>query len=209
MAKILPINIPNNVPIKYKTDNNREKTIGILGSSSSREKIMNYMQACSNITKGLVLSGKNIVHGCGNAGIMGAAYDSCKIYSNKDDLGRPEQSLAIIAVPMWGDEDLENCKPIATAKSEADRIEKFAQVANKFIIFPGGPGTIQEVSTLISKNYYGNPEDRKQIILVGKDFYKGIQEQYQELYDAKLIKCPPEELFTVVDTEKEVMDLIK
>ena len=166
------------------------------------------MDKCSQITKALVLGGKNIVHGCGNSGIMGAAYKSAKMYSQKDIDGRPAQNLAIIAKPLWGDEDLENCIPLTYSNSEAERIEKFVQVANTFVIFPGSSTTLQEATTLITKNYYGNPQDKKQIILVGRDFFKGLVEQYQKLYETKLIKCPPEELFRVVDNEDELNKLI-
>ena len=200
--------VPNKISAQYFMPQSKQNTVGILGSSKSTEEIMEYIDACANITKGLVLSGKNILHGCGNAGIMGAAYESGKKYSKTDLTGRPIQNLAIIAQPLWGDEDLENCVPLTTSTSEADRIEKFAQIADSFIIFPGSSTTIQEATTLITKNYYGKPEDKKQIILVGKDFYEGLQEQYQKLYDCGLIKCSPEELFTIVDTEDEVKEII-
>ena len=200
--------VPNKLSAQYFMPQSKENTVGILGSSKSTEEIMGYMDACANITKGLVLSGKNIVHGCGNSGIMGVAYDAGRKYSKTDLTGRPIQNLAIIAQPMWGDEDLGNCVPITTSNSEADRIEKFSQIADTFVIFPGSSTTLQEATTLITKNYYGKPEDKKQIILVGKDFYKGLQDQYQKLYDCKLIKCPPEELFIIVDTEDEVNEIV-
>ena len=122
--------IPSKISAQYFMPQSRENTVGILGSSKSTKEIMEYMDACANITKGIVLSGKNILHGCGNSGIMGAAYDSGKKYSTKDLTGRPIQNLAIIAAPMWGDEDLDNCVPISTSISEADRIEKFSQIAD-------------------------------------------------------------------------------
>ncbi len=201
--------IPLRISNKYLTPESRKNTVAILGSSKSRDEIMDYMEACSSITKGLVLKGKKIVHGCGNSGILGEANESGKLYSKQDGAGKPIQNLAIIATPMWGDEDLENCVPLTSAASEADRTEKFAQVADNFLIFPGSTTTLQEATTLITKNYYGKPEDRKQIIFVGKDFYKGLQEQYQKLYEYKLIKCPPEELFTIVDSEEDVQKLLK
>ena len=67
---------------------------------------------------------------------------------------------------------------------------------------------MQEATTLISKNYYGKPEDKKKIILVRSDFFKGLIEQYNKLYEAKLIKYPPEKLFSVADSEQEIISLI-
>lgn len=197
-----------NINGKYLTPESKSRTVAVLGSSKTTDEIQKYMDACSEITKGIVLSGKNIVHGCGNSGIMGSAYEAGKTYSRKDSDGKPVQNLAIIANPLWGDEDLDNCIPLTTTNSEAERIENFAQVADTFVVFPGSASTLQEVSTVIAKNYYGKPEDRKKIILVGKDFYKGLQEQYETLYKNKLIKCPPSELFTIVDSVEEVNELL-
>ena len=200
--------IPQEPQQKYKTQQARENTVAVLGSSKTVDEILNYMDMCSNSTKALVLNGKNLVHGCCTMGIMGAAYDSGLKYSRKDANNKPQQNLAIITKPLWGDEDLEHCIPIACASSEADRIEKFTKVADTILIFPGSVGTMQEITTLISKNYYGNLQDRKRIILVGSDFFKGLIEQYNKLYEAGLIKCPPENLFTVVDSEDEINKII-
>ena len=201
-------NINRQINPKYKTPHSKENTVAVLGSSKATDDILNYMEMCANSTKALVLSGKKLVHGCGSAGIMGEAYNSGYNYSSKDNKGFPEQNLAILAEPLWGDEDTEHCIPIGCAVSEADRIEKFAQVANTILIFPGSAGTLQEATTLISKNYYGKPEDKKKIILVGSEFFKGLIEQYNKLYQSQLIKYPPEELFSVADSEQEIIELI-
>ena len=159
--------IPKEIPQKYKTKEAKDNTVAILGSSKKTDEILEYMEMCANSTRALVKSGKNIVHGCGNAGIMGEAYVAGQINSVKDKHGSPVQNLAIIANPLWGDEDLDNCVPLVSTNSEAERIEKFAEVANSVVIYPGSATTLQEAATLIAKNYYGKPENRKKIILVG------------------------------------------
>ena len=201
-------NINKQIDSKYKTPQAKENTVAVLGSSKAADDILKYMEICANSTKALVLNGKNLVHGCGSEGIMGEAYCSGYNYSSKDKNGLPEQNLAILTEPLWGDEDTEHCIPIGCAKSEADRIEKFAQVANTILIFPGSAGTLQEATTLISRNYYGNQEEKKKIILVGSEFFKGLIEQYNKLYEAKLIKYPPEKLFSVADSEQEIIKLM-
>lgn len=77
------------------------------------------------------------------------------------------------------------------------------------VIFPGSAATLQETTTLISNNYYGKPENRKKIILVGKDFFKGLDMQYNTLYQAGLIKCKPDELYTLVDSEEEIKKAVE
>lgn len=201
-------NIPSTLNSKYTSEKSKENTVTVLGSSRAADSIMDYMEMCANSTKALVLSGKNLVHGCGTDGIMGEAYRSGLNYSKKNKEGKPVQNLAILTKPLWGNEDLEHCIPIVETTGEADRIEKFAQVSNTMLIFPGSAGTMQEATTLISKNYYGKPEDKKKIILVGSEFFKGLIEQYDKLYESKLIKTPPSELFTVADSEEEILNII-
>ena len=92
---------------------------------------------------------------------MGAAYNAAKTYSKKDEENKPSQNLAIVKTPLWGDEDIENCVVIDKADSEAQRIEKFSDLADKIVIFPGGAATLQEATTLISKNNYTPKEKRK------------------------------------------------
>ena len=200
--------IPNIIPHLYKTPQSKSNTIAVLGSSKATNDILKYMDICSNAVKSMVLSGKNIVSGCGSMGIMGSAFYSAKNNSKKDEDGRPVQNLAIIAEPLWGDEDLENCIPLVTTNSEAERIEKFSEVADTMIIFAGSATTLQEATTLITKNYYGKEENKKKIVLVGKDFFNGLIEQYNKLYETGLIKCKPTKLFTVVDSEEELKQTI-
>ena len=202
-------NIPKNISSVYKTKQSKQNTIAVLGSSKSAESVLNYMDMCSNSVKAFIQSGKNVVHGCCVNGIMGAAYMAGKNYSARDSENKPIQNLAIITNPLWGDEDLENCVTIGTASSEADRIEKFTQVADTILIFPGSTGTLQEAATLISKNYYGKSEDKKRVILVGKEFFSGLDSQYKTLQKAGLIKCPLDELYIIADSEEEINRLIK
>ena len=201
--------IPKAILPKYKSTESKANTIAVLGSSKTTDDILKYMDICSNSVKSMVLNGKNIVTGCGTSGIMGEAYKSGYNYSLKNKNNLPKQNLGILTKPLWGDEDLEHCIPIGCAKSEAGRIEMFSQVADTILIFPGSTGTLQEAATLISKNNYGKAEDKKKIILVGKKFFKGLIEQYNKLYKSGLIKHKPSELFTVVDSEKELNGVLK
>lgn len=83
---------------------------------------------------------------------MGEVYNSAKEASIKDAVGKPLQNLAIIVQPLWGDENLQDCIPIGKANSESERILKFTQVADNFVIFPGSATTLQEATTLIQNN---------------------------------------------------------
>lgn len=196
--------IPKKPQKEHTSSEAKKNTVAILGSSKNTDAITDYLDMCSNVTRALVLGNKNIVSGCGSQGIMGRAYYCASENSRVDQSGKPAQNLAILTEPLWGDEDLENCIPVSTANSEAERIEQFCDVSDNFVIFAGGPGSLQEATTLISKNYYS--KDKKQIILVGKDFFKGLKDQYDKLYESGLINCRPEQLFQIADSEDEVLN---
>ena len=205
--RISPISLIKNYRQNFKATYPKENNIAILGSSKTTDSIIDSLVICSEVVRYSVVSGKNILTGCGNRGVMGQAYYTALAFSKKDENGKPEQNIVILKDPLWGDEDLENCIVLGKANSEATRIEKFMENADKFVIFPGGPGTIQEASTLIANNYY-NKENSKQIILVGKKHFEGLDMQYQKMYEEGLIKCLPSELYTITDEKYEILDML-
>ena len=162
---------------KYTTNESKQNTVAIMGSSAGSELLEKYLKASSDITRYFIEKGYNVVHGCGTKGIMGEVYNSAKTYSEKDLQGKPIQNLAIIVEPLWGDENLVDCIPIGKAKSEAERISKFAHVADNFIIFPGSAGTLQETITLIQHNHYLKDGEAKKLILFGSEFWEGLVSQ--------------------------------
>ena len=191
----------------FKANQNKENNVAILGSSKTTEAIVPELVKTARITREIISSGKNIVTGCGSKGVMGQAYYTAAAFSTRNKDNIPEQNLAILKEPLWGDEDLKNCKVVATANSEANRIEKFIETADHFVIFPGGPGTIQEASTLISNNYY-NKENKREIILVGSKYFSGLDEQYKKMHESGLIKGELSSLYTLTDDIDKVIEKI-
>lgn len=207
--KISPINFYQYKP-NFSANYSKENNVAILGSSkaTSSDCVLDAMEKTGEITKQLVLSGKNIITGCGSQGVMGKAYYTAAKYSTKDENNRPEQNVVILKRPFWGDEDFENCTIFGSEKTEAARIERFIETADSFIIFPGGPGTLQEATTLISNNYY-NKKNSKKIILVDSEYFDGLSKQYWDMYQAGLINTQPSELFSIVDDVDEILEEIQ
>lgn len=204
--KISNIN-PYSFQAKQKPNYSKENNVTILGSSKATDSylVLDAMEKASEVTKHLVLSGKNIITGCGSKGVMGSAYYSAAQNSTKDENGTPEQNVVILKRPFWGDEDLQNCTIFGSEKTEAARIERFIETADSFVIFPGGPGTLQEATTIISNNYY-NKENFKKVILVGSDYFEGLDKQYWHMHYNGLINCKPDELYTIVDDVEEILE---
>ncbi|MFA6988481.1 MAG: hypothetical protein WC197_00280 [Candidatus Gastranaerophilaceae bacterium] len=204
---------PLEIQDQYLSAESKNKTVTICGSSKDTEAIKDHVAKAFNIAKELVNRGYNVLTGCGDKGIRGAAYKGA--LSAEKDLNNPEHNLAVLEEPLWGDEDIKHCKVIGKpASSEGDRIENgFSKASNNFLVFPGGPCSLQEATTLIAKNKY-RPKNSPllNIMLVGKDYYKGLKQQYDELDKADVLGTKPENLFKIVDPEdvlKEFPDLNK
>ena len=196
---------------QFISSDSKSKTVTILGSSRDADSIKGSVAKAFDIARTLVNRGYNVLTGCGDKGIMGAAYKGAS--SAEKDPEAPEHNLAVLVNPLWGDEDTKHCKVISkAAASEADRIENgFLKASNSFLVFPGGACSIQEASTLIAKNKY-RPKNAPplKIMLVGKDYYRGLKQQYEDMEKAGILGGKAEDLFTVVDPEdvlKEFPDL--
>lgn len=179
------------------------RTVTILGSSKTTPELGAHVQMAGEVAGTLVTRGYNVLTGCGNAGIMGAAYEGAAAAA-----ARPEargENLAIVVEPAWGDENLRDARAIGKADSESARLEKFHQVSDHFLVFPGGPATLQEATALISKNHYRGSAPAKRIFLVGRAYFAGLLRQYEQMHAAGLLKTPPERLFQVVDTAPEAL----
>ncbi len=207
----LAVDALRNVPAldtRYTAPEMRKKAVVVLGSSKTTEPLKPYMNLCSEITKSFVQNGFNVITGCGTKGIMGSAYFAAKNASAVDLAGKPIQNLAIIVNPLWGDENLHDCILIGKASSESERIKKFAKVADNFVIFPGGVTTLQEAATLIRHNVHSCEKSLKEIILVGKEFFDGLKQQYEALARLKLIKKEPDAFFKVLSEKNEILKAI-
>lgn len=182
----------------------KAKNVVILGSSRNSQELDKYLKACSDVTRYFVENGYNIVHGCGTMGIMGETYKTAQKYSIKDSHNKPIQNLGIITEQLWGNENLNDCILIGKAANEGDRIEKFVKISDKFVIFPGSSGTIQEASTLVSKNVYNSNPPK--VILFGKDFWKPFEMVYKKIMEFDLLKN--KHLFDIVDKASDVIHIL-
>ena len=85
----------------------------------------------------------------------------------------------------------------------------FVKYAQGFVVMPGGFGTLDELfeaMTLIQTKKIG----KFPIILVGKDFWKGLFDWVKEVLIKSYGNVSPEDmdLIKIVDTEQEVVDVL-
>ncbi|MEB3207192.1 MAG: LOG family protein [Vampirovibrionales bacterium] len=194
----------------YSQPENRQNTITILGTSAMTRELARFGQLCEKVVIDLVKKGANILTCGGTSGLYGIAFRAAKDHSRKDPItGKPIQNLAVLHAPLWGDEDIHNCVPIGIVPSEPERSNKFYESSDTFIIFPGRTTTILEAVVLIQKNEHRKNAPLKKIILVGRDFFQGLHEQYKQLYRSGFLKHLPEQLYRIVDNEQELQSALR
>lgn len=188
---------------RYTGAESRARTVTVLGSSKSVDPIKEQVSLSAAASGELVRRGYNVLTGAGNAGVMGAAYAAAA--ESADAALRRGENLVLAVRPGWGDENLSDARAIGIADSEPRRVEAFAKVSDNFLIFPGSAGSVQEAAILVAMNAYRGKAPLKRIILVGRDFFGGISQQYQRLFEDGLLKESPEALFRVVDSLDEIL----
>ena len=85
-----------------------------------------------------------------------------------------------------------------------------AYTAEAYLYFPGGYGTLDEMSGILTLMQTGKIE-RRPLILVGSDFWNPLVKYFQEVYVEKYQTISPEDmkLFVVSDDDDEIIDIIK
>jgi predicted Rossmann-fold nucleotide-binding protein len=188
---------------RYTGPESRARTVTVLGSSKTVDPIKEQVGLSAAASGELIRRGYNVLTGAGNAGVMGAAYAAAAEASNAAPRGG--ENLVLAVRPGWGDENLSDARAIGIADSEPRRVEAFTKVSDTFLVFPGSAGSIQEAAILVAMNAYRGKAPLKRIILVGRDFFGGLSEQYRRLFADGLLKEAPEALFRVVDSLEEIL----
>ncbi|MCR4296549.1 MAG: LOG family protein, partial [Elusimicrobia bacterium] len=188
---------------RYTGPESRARTVTVLGSSKSVDPIKEQVALSAEASGELIRRGYHVLTGAGSAGVMGAAYAAAA--ETAKAAPRRGENLVLAVRPGWGDENLSDARAVGIADSEPRRVEAFAKVSDSFLIFPGSAGSIQEAAILIAMNAYRGKAPLKRIILVGRDFFGGLSQQYQRLFEDGLLKERPEALFRVVDSLDELL----
>lgn len=176
----------------------REKTVAILGSSKEPDQApqnAQFIKMAREVAKKLVALGYNVVTG-GNNGIAKAS----NIGASSID---PSKSFAI-DLEGWE----ENYKPpifnlLAKVKTGAERTDMFRNIAKHWVVFPGGPGSMQELSVGGETKYYkmNNPPE---MTLVGREFQKPLFEYLTNMNDLG-VASNAEKSYMQADTADEIV----
>jgi uncharacterized protein (TIGR00730 family) len=173
-------------------------SVSIFGSA--RLKADNqYYQLAEKIGRELSDAGFSVVSG-GGPGIMEA--------SNKGAFAGNAQSVGL-NIKLSSEQQPNNYQDISlTFKHFFARKVMFVKHAYAYVVLPGGFGTLDELAEILT--LVQTKKSRKiPIILVGSDFWKGLLDWFtNSLLKEQVISKDDLDIFTVVDTSKEVLDII-
>jgi len=167
-----------------------EKTVAILGSS--KETLQNKLYIDMS-------RGYNVVTG-GNYGTMKAANDGAWEAD-------PSKSWAV-NVTEWIDDHKEKIfNVLAEVKTGAARTDLFKEIAKYWVVFPGGPGSLQELAVGGESKYYNAEHAPEKIILVGKKFHKPLFDYLKNMDQFGVAKNAASS-YILADTKEEILSEI-
>ena len=68
--------------------------------------------------------------------------------------------------------------------------------------------TLQEAVTLIRMNAHSAQNELKKIVLVGKEFFAGLKQVYENMADMNFLKKKPENIFKILSQKHEIINAI-
>ena len=182
------------------------KTVTIFGSARTPEHDK-YYEAAVAVSQKLASKGYAIVSG-GGWGIMSAANEGANIAVQKGAREAGGESIAFnIKLPHE-----QTLNPYATESYEfqhfAPRKIVMTLYADAYIYFPGGFGTLDELSEIITLIQTGKT-NRAPIILYGHEFWDKFDDFVKNsMLKHKMISTGDEKLYTITDNINKVVNLV-
>lgn len=175
------------------------KAVSIFGSSRSKSDNKHYKLA-EETARLIAKAGFSVITG-GGPGIMEAANKGAK-------LGGGESIGLNIQIPME-----QKANPYIDTLLDFHyffiRKVMFVKYAKAFVIMPGGYGTLDEFYEAINLIQTGRI-GKFPVVLVGKEYWKGMVVWLKEtVLKEKCISCDDMDIWTVVDSPKEAVNVIK
>ncbi len=165
------------------------------GSRSGHELI--YAQAARDLARGLVSRNYGLVYGGGSIGLMGTLADAA-IAAGGEVIGVIPESLARAEVAHDGITQLH----IVTTMHERKAL--MAELSNGFVTLPGGLGTMEEFSEVLTWRQLGLHD--KPIALLNLDgFYDRLLALYDQMQARGFMSAASRSLFTVTNSVDELL----
>lgn len=168
-------------------------------SSSSIDEI--YTQAVCDLGTELARRGMGLIFGGGAQGLMGAAARSAHAAGGR-----------IIGVaPTFFDVDgvlFEHCTELIRTDTMRTRKQRMEELADAFIMVPGGFGTFDEFFEMLTLRQLGR-HDKPIVIYNINGYYNPLFELIEHAMEQNFIKRTCQHLYFIAETPKQALDYIE
>lgn len=176
-----------------------KKSIRICVFGASADVDEKYKAAARALGRKLGEKGCSMVFGGFRAGLMAASA------SGFQDAGA-EITGVTPAILESSRDVFPGCTEVISTGSLSERKDKMIEMADAFLVLPGGIGTLDELFQVLAMNVIG--ESEKPVIVYDFDgFYDGIISALDKMWDEGFLYKKTSDLFTVVKDLKDVDDL--
>lgn len=174
--------------------------------AASNEIDPKYISECEILGEEMAKRGHNLVFGAGKNGMMGAAARGVK---------KGGGSVTGVIPNFFREESIEQifdeCDELIYTETMAERKTKMEDLADAFIVVPGGIGTFEELFEILTLKQLSR-HTKPIVIYDVKGYYKKLEEFLQIAFDERFIrkdcrmlyeKCAtPDEALTYIENDK-------
>ncbi len=162
-----------------------------------------YIETAEKLGEMLGKRGHNLVFGAGNNGMMGAVARGVK---------KENRHITGVIPEFFKEEKIESifpeCDEIIYTETMAQRKTKMGELADAFIIVPGGVGTFEEMFEVITLKQLGR--HTKPIAIYDMNGYYDKLEDFLNLsQEQKFIREECRLIYGVLDDANEILDYIE
>ena len=160
-----------------------------------------YVDAAKSLGKWIAENGHTLVYGGGKAGLMGVIADEV-LEHNGEVIG--------IIPTFLVDRELShpNLTRLEIVNSMSERKNKMIELGNCYIALPGGPGTLEEISEVISWARIGQHQNPC-ILLNAAGYYDKLKDFYQTMVSSEFLTEADQKAMLFTDSLIEMEQYIK
>ncbi|MGN0709696.1 MAG: TIGR00730 family Rossman fold protein [Anaerovoracaceae bacterium] len=171
--------------------------ICVFGASADVDE--KYKKAVRALARRLGEKGCSMVFGGFRAGLMAASAEGFR------DAGA-EITGVTPAILESSRDVFPGCTEVIKTGSLSERKDRMIEMADAFLVLPGGIGTLDELFQVLAMNVIG--ESAKPVIIYNfEGFYDGIISALDGMWDEGFLYKKTSDLFTVVKDLKDIDDL--
>ncbi len=163
----------------------------------------NYIKAVERLGKSLALRGHSLVFGAGGTGLMGAAARGFKAGGGRIHGVIPnffrEECVEVI---------YDGCDKITYTKTMAERKSVMEDLADAFIITPGGIGTFEEFFEVLTLKQLGRHGKAMAVFNID-GYYDDLEKFMQTVADKKFITFKCSQMYQCFTDECKMIDYIE